>query len=186
MRPGEVAKLRWCDIDSNGPTVNGVPTWIYTVHAAKTAHHDHVTRYALPPAAQAILGEFPAVPTAHIFSPAGSMAERRQRLREARQSPPTRQMRDRDARPKPVYAPRWGVHEYRVAVERACRVAGVDRFTPHEVRHAFASWAANALGVMVASVALNHKNLATTQRYLHADPAAAFLAAAEVQKRVGG
>lgn len=186
MRPGEACALRWCDVDKKGPTVDQVPTWIYTVEGAKTAHHGHVTRYALPPAAQSILQDFPALPRAFVFSPAGRMADKRREQREARSTrvQPSQQRRDEAARHP--YAERWSVDGYRNAVEAACARAGVDRFTPHEIRHSFATWAAGTLGVMVAAVALNHRSPATTQRYLHGDPAAAFVAAAAVQKRVSG
>jgi integrase len=185
-RPGEAVAMKWGRIDRNGPVIDGTPTWVYTVEESKVAHHGLSVRYALPPAAQAILVDFPALPTAYIFSPGDSMTERRQRLRSARATPATRQMHERDRKARHDYAERWDVSAYRNAVEAACERAGVERFTPHEVRHAFATWAANVLGVMAASVALNHRNLSTTQRYLHADPAAAFVAAAAVQRRVGG
>jgi integrase len=45
----------------------------------------------------------------------------------------------------------------------------VRRFTPHEIRHGFVTRAARAYGVLAASAAANHKNISTTQGYLHAD-----------------
>ena len=184
MRPGEVCKLRGADIDKSGPVVDGVQVWIYNVNEGKTAHHGHVTRYALPPAAQAILAEFPAMPSAFVFSPAEAMAERRQQRRAARKSKVQPSQAQRDANARRDYAEVWTSTTYRHAVEDACQRAGVEPFTPHEVRHAFATWAAAALGVIAASVALNHRNLSTTQRYVHPDASLAFAAAAAVQRRV--
>lgn len=184
MRPGEACKLRFADIDRNGPVVDGVATWIYNVTDAKTAHHGHVTRYALPPAAQAILNEFPAMPSAFVFSPAEAMAERRQQRRALRKSKVQPSQAQRDANALRDYAEVWTSTTYRHAVEDACKRAGVEPFTPHEVRHAFATWAAAVLGVIAASVALNHRNLSTTQRYVHPDASLAFAAAAAVQRRV--
>lgn len=136
------------------------------------------------PARGSSLAEFPAMPSAFVFSPAEAMAERRQERRAARKSKVQPSQAQRDANARRDYADAWTSTTYRHAVEAACKRAAVEVFTPHEVRHAFATWAAAVLGVIAASVALNHRNLSTTQRYVHPDASLAFAAAAAVQRRV--
>lgn len=186
MRPGEVCALRWADISKAPIEGDTVGCWLYTVQAGKTSHRGHVTRYLLPPAAQKILEQFPATPLAYVFSPAAAMAERRQRLRAARKTPPTGQTLARDATADRDYATRWGINEYRHAVERAAKAAKVERFTPHELRTGFATWACNALSLSAAAAALNHRHLTTTQGYVKVRANDALAVAAAMQARVTG
>jgi len=174
MRPGEVCALRWEDIDQEPVTVDGVECWTYRVAMAKTAHHGHETEYALGPAAQAILQQFAAREEGHVFSPRQAMLDRHLELRAQRQTAPTQQMRDRDAKPGRAFRDRYTVDNYAQAVERAGQRTRVARFTPHEIRHGFVTRAARAFGVVAASAAANHRNIATTQGYLHAEREDAF------------
>jgi len=184
MRPGEVLQMRWADIDREPLEGDTSGAWLYVVPSAKTSHHGHTTRYVLPKAAQEILGRYPALPLANIFSPATAMAERRERRRAARQSKLTPSQRQRDANAKREYAETWDTHEYRRHVTRACDAAGIERFTPHEVRHGFVTWAANALSLGAAAAAANHRSVSTTQRYVHVSQADAITVAAAVQARM--
>jgi integrase len=151
MRPGDVCLMRWADIDKKGP--NG--TWVYTVEGAKTEHLGHVTRYLLGTAAQKILEQFPALPTAYIFSPAKRMAERHAAGRRSREP-----MRRR-------FNARWTTLAYRLHVKIAAAKAGVEDFTNHELRHTAVTVVTNEAGLAVASAAANHKDIATTSRYYH-------------------
>ena len=184
MRPGEVCAMRWGDIQKSPIPGDVTGSWIYLVPNGKTAHHGHVTRYVLPPAAQRVLEQFPALPLASIFSPASAMTERRTRLRAARKNKVQPSQRQRDADAPRDYASRWGLNEYRHAVERACLAAGIQRFTPHELRHGFVTWAANNLSLTAAAAAANHRNLTTTQGYVHIRQDDALAVAAAVQARV--
>lgn len=169
-RPGEVGALRWCDLDRNGPVVDGVQFWIYNVadEAAKTAHHGRGISYPVPPAAQAILSEFPGVGAGHVFSPAVSMAERGRARKTA-----------------PAFRGCWRTRAYRNAVIRAARAAGVPHFTPHEVRHGVITRVAELSGVLAAQRLAGHSSATTTARYLHAGDDLAFRALAAVAKRIG-
>ena len=53
-------------------------------------------------------------------------------------------------------------------VARVCREAGIERFSPHKLRHIFGT-RLNRDGASPFTVqyALNHKNIRTTQRYVH-------------------
>lgn len=164
-RPGEVAGMRWADIDKTPVVVDDVPLWTYRVAdpVAKTAHHGRSISYAIPPRAQAILAEFPAFPTALIFSPAQSIAER-----------------GRSRKTAPAFGPKWTARAYRNAVVRACVAAGVAYFTPHEVRHGAITRAAEQHGVLAAQRLANHSSAATTARYLHTTDDDAYRVAARI------
>lgn len=170
MRPGEICALRWADIDKNGPDGN----WIYTVVAPKTQHHGHATRYLIGERAQRILERFPALPTAFIFSPAKRMAERS----AARKRKPTH------PRPGPrrSFNNRWGTVAYRHHVIAACAAAGVEMFTPHELRHAAITRVIEVVGLTAASAVANHRDVAVTARYYHRGPGEALRAVAALNK----
>src|SRR5690606_14653697 len=99
MRPGEVCNIRWADIDETPVVVDDVPCWTYWPHTSKTEHRGVRASYPLAPRAQAILEPFRKLPTAFVFSPADAMHELGRRRRAARETPPTKQMRERDAAP---------------------------------------------------------------------------------------
>lgn len=164
-RPGEIAAMRWADIDKTPIVIDGVALWTYRVAASatKTAHHGRSITYPISPRAQAILTEFQAVPNALIFSPAQSMAER-----------------GRSRKTAPAFGPQWTARAYRNAVVRACELAGVPYFTPHEIRHGAITRAAEAHGVLAAQRLANHSSAATTARYLHTDDDAAYRVAARI------
>jgi integrase len=171
MRPGELLRLRWADIVKNPGHGEPDGWWLYYVDGGgKTAHHDHFARYMLPPGTHEILADYPASPLSWIFSPAAAMADRRAHRPSSRVSKVTPSQAARDRAAKRNYAERWGVNEYRRHVERACKIAGIPRFTPHEVRHGIATWMVENYGIHAAAVALNHRNISTTQAYLHATP----------------
>lgn len=164
-RPGEVAAMRWVDIDKTPVVVDGVTLWTYRVAeaAAKTAHHGRSISYPIPPRVQAILAEFSAFPNALIFSPAQSMAER-----------------GRSRKSAPAFGHMWTARAYRNAVVRACAAAGVAYFTPHEVRHGAITRAAEQHGVLAAQRLANHSSAATTARYLHTTDDDAYRVAARI------
>lgn len=60
----------------------------------------------------------------------------------------------------------------RRGVQNTFKLAGLEKASPHKLRHAFAT-AMNADGASVFTIqaALNHKSVATTQRYVHAGSA---------------
>ena len=81
MRPGEVCRMRACDLDTSGPV------WIYSPAGHKTDHHGIEHRIYLGPRAQQVLRPWlRANTTAYLFSPREAVEERqaeRRRLREA-------------------------------------------------------------------------------------------------------
>ena len=170
MRPGDVTSMRWQDISREPVDVDGTPCLIYTVAGGKTEHHGHETVYALGPKAQAILAEFtPTKPGAYVFSPKATMAWLHDQRRASRQTPVTDYTEARDATASREFGDRYSVPTYRQAVVRACAIAEVERFTPHEVRHGFVTRGARMFGAYAASSAANHSRVSTTEGYMHRD-----------------
>jgi integrase len=157
MRPGEVVQMRPIDIDMGG----GV--WLYRPASHKTAHHGKARVVAIGPRAQAVLR--PLLPRdlhAHVFSPAAEAAavlvngdtSRRGLRMEDRQRPP---------------GDRYNTGAYQHAVARACRRAGIEPWSPNQLRHTFATQVRRSDGLEAAQVALGHARLTTTQVYAERD-----------------
>lgn len=168
-RPGEVCGMRWADLDRAPVDVDGVTCWTFRVEGAKAEHHGRATIYAVPPSAQRVLEQFtPTKPGGYVFAPAATMHELHDVRRAARRTPPTKQMAERDAADRREFGDRYDAPTYRQAIERAIKKAGVERFTPHEVRHGAITRACARFGSLAASSFANHSNVQTTERYLHA------------------
>ncbi len=185
MRPGEVRQMRWMDIEKQ-PKNQPAGVWIYTVPRHKTERHGVKREIALVGEAQQILAGFPAAPAAFIFSPRVAMEELRAQRRALRKTPPTKQMRERDAKPRKPYGEQWSSSEYGRAVTRACKLAGVEYFSPHEARHGALTRVANMLGLAQAQALAGHTRATTTQRYVHADPAGIVDGALALQQKAIG
>lgn len=56
------------------------------------------------------------------------------------------------------------------AITRACKRAGVPRYTPHMIRHAVARWTREHCGLDIAQVLLGHSSSAMTEHYAPPDP----------------
>jgi integrase len=184
MRPGEVCNMRWQDIDETPVIVDGVPCWTYFLSSSKTEHHGVCASYPLAPRVQSILRRFRKPPEAFVFSPCDAMLDLGRKRRAERQTPPSKQMRERDAAPGREFRARYTTSVYRRAIERACKTAGVERFTPHPVRHTVITEVANdpALGFGAAGALANHRTAAATQVYVHPDRRHAYRAAVALDR----
>jgi integrase len=82
MRPGEVCRLRTCDVDTTGKV------WQYNPPRHKTSYLGHSRHIRIGPKAQAVLAPFlkPDL-QAFVFSPADAERERREALHRTRQTP---------------------------------------------------------------------------------------------------
>ena len=61
---------------------------------------------------------------------------------------------------------RWDVRAFRRAIHRACDDAGVERFSPNQLRHTFADVAeSRGLPLELVSKALGHAQVSTTEIY---------------------
>jgi len=116
------------------------------VRDAKNSHHGLDTSYAIPPKAQPLLEELSrGAPDGLVFTM------------------PTPSLEDRTGR-RP-----WTTIAYRERIQRACKKAGVEPFTGHEVRHAAITAACAKFGTFAAASYANHTKISTTEGYLHRD-----------------
>jgi integrase len=171
-RPGEICIVRTADIDASGPV------WTFRPTSHKTAHLGHQRTIYIGPKAQDVLRPFlkPLNPAAFIFSPREAQAERRQKMTEARETPlscgnvPGSNRKDN---PKRTPGDRYDVPAYRRAIARACKVAGVPSWHPHQLRHAAATEFRKTHGLEAAQVILGHKTMAVTEIYAEKNVAVA-------------
>jgi integrase len=163
-RPGEILMMRTADIDTGGPV------WTYKPVSHKTAHHGHQRTVYVGPKAQDVLRTFlkPLNAQAFIFSPKDAEAERRERQHSQRKTPlhyGNAPGSNRKAKPKRMPGERYDVAAYRRAIARACKIAGVPSWHPHQLRHAAATELRKTHGLEAAQVILGHKTMAVTEIY---------------------
>ena len=120
-RPGEICKLRPCDIDTSGKI------WFYCPAEHKTAHHGHDRKIYIGPKGQEVLRPFLLRPAeSYCFSPAEAEAERRAALHENRKIPlkygnvPGSNCKEKPKRKK---GDQYTVTSYRRAIERGIEAA---------------------------------------------------------------
>lgn len=123
---------------------------------------------ALGPEAQKILMPLLRVDGGYLISPRDAMAERNTAKRAARATPMTPSQRALDARnakKESSIGDNYGIDAYRNALHRACDRAGVERWSPHRLRHAKGTELAGSEGIEVARIALGLKDDRVTRRY---------------------
>lgn len=183
MRPGEVVQVRLADIELDGPD----GCWVFHPRTHKTEHKSRSRWVVLSARVQEILEPFISLDReALLFTPSRSEAERREMRRAARKSkvPPSqfaRELRCR-ANPRRYLRPAWTATSYLHAIYHACRVAGVENWSPGRLRHNFQDLAERKCGLEAASKALGHSQLGTTEHYrnrLDLDQAARAMRAVE-------
>ena len=157
MRPGEVVRMRACDLDI--PSSGQV--WTYRLSDHKTAHHGHKRLVYLGPRAQRVIRQFLSRKlTACLFSPAEAEAERLECRHAARATPLSCGNRPGTNRKrKPIRKPgeRFTVDSYRRAIARACQAAGVPSWSPNRLRHNAATFLRREYGIDVAQTILGHR-----------------------------
>lgn len=174
MRPGEVCAMRVGDFSYNGKLM------IYTLRGDKTDWRrdaNDLKRVPIGPKAQGVL--FPYLlekegdEDAYLFTPSDAMRDLALARRENRATPMTEQTRRRDALQKQDYAPCYGTPEYRRAIARACKRAGVQHWSPNQLRHLYATEIRAKYGLEASQVMLGHANANVTQIYAERDFATA-------------
>lgn len=174
-RPGEVCRMRGSEIHKEGSIRLGrrnlkIPrgVWLFVPSRAKKDKSGRATVYLLGPRAQAVLRPFLRDdPDAYLFDPRESRREWEAEKRAARKTPVQPSQADR-SKAKPLVQPgrAYTVASYDRAITRAARRAGVPHWTPHQVRHAFASRIERETDLMTASTMLSHEAPGTTLIYL--------------------
>jgi integrase len=154
MRVGEVCAMRADRIDRDPPGLDGV--WLYEPKLHKTAHHGHRRCVLFGAKAQGALTPFLCRPADRpLFSPLlAALAVEKAGGRRVGSRP----LRD-------AYTD-GGV---RRAIARACKLAGVPHWHPHQLRHAAATRIRSAAGLDVARAVLGHRTYLMTDEYAEAD-----------------
>lgn len=179
MRPAEVCELRPADIDRTESV------WRYRPQRHKLSHLGRERVVLVGPKAQEVLLPFLLRPAGSFcFSPAESVAEVRAARNAARRTPANHGNGvGSNRRRKPTRKPsdRYSTLAYSKAIKRAALKAGVEHWTPNQLRHAAATEARAKFGLEVAQQLLGHSLRATTERhYAEIDIAGAAAAIAKI------
>lgn len=176
MRPQEVRNLRACDLDMAGDV------WVYLPWTHKTEHHGHARRIAIGPRAQEALKPFLRhdEPTRYVFCPGDAVAS--YRAREGQGRGPGRGTPARDvARPTRAPGEQYSKDSYNWAIRKACIRAGVEPWSPNQLRHNCATRVRRLYGLDAAATVLGHRLGTVTEVYAEAD----FQKAIEVMRQIG-
>lgn len=187
MRPGEVTRMRGCDVEASGDV------WTYRPPRHKKSHLGHDRTIDLGPKAQAIVSKrLKPDLQAYLFSPADVDAERRAVLSEQRKTPlscgnrPGSNVKRRPGRKPGAF---YSVNTYRNAIARACDKADaaarkerqeagrpvkagevlIPRWHPNQIRHNAATAIRKAYGIEAARVVLGHESEDMTATYAERD-----------------
>jgi len=162
MRPDEVTIMRPGDIDRSGDI------WVYRPQRHKTEHHGIDKLILLGPKAQEVLSPWlERDPDAYLFSPKEVWeAKTASRRRDGKPARPRKRKRRHVARPPRDH---YNDEGYCQAVERACKRAGVPKWTPGRLRHNAGTKVRAKFGAEAAQLVLGHQNLSTTEIYAEKD-----------------
>lgn len=163
-RPGEVCLMRPADIDRSGEV------WVYTPehHKLDWRDDDEPRRLAIGPECQKLLVPYLLRhPKAYCFSPAEAVKEHNACRREERKTKlwPSHVKRQRKGSGGRKARERYDSVSYRRAIHRACKAAGIDQWSPNQLRHLRAGEIKERLGIEVAGAVLGHRHLKTTEIY---------------------
>ncbi len=198
MRPGELFGMRPCDLDRKGEL------WTFKPATHKSGWRGRERVVFLGPSAQGVLEPYLLLvadaPSSCVFSPARSMREHRDKLRDERTTAencgngPGSHVK---ARPRKVPRDRFDRNTFAEAIRRACsrafpepkKLKGKERrewrrinwWTPYRLRHAFATKLRKLYGLEAVQVALGHAKADVSQIYAERDESKAR----EVARKIG-
>jgi integrase len=177
MRPGEVFVMRGADLGRDGSN------WMYRPSSHKTAWRGKAREIVLGPKAREIVEGFARPdPAEFLFDPRESVAEHHERRSAARKSRPTPSETARRAiRPGVKHSRRYCGDSYRNAILRACEKAGIEPWSPNQLRHTAATEIRARYGLEAAQAVLGHARADVTQVYAERDLAKAH----EVMREIG-
>jgi integrase len=172
-RSGELALMRAVDIDTSGSI------WVFKPTQHKNRHRGHTRSIFIGPRGQDVLIPLLVARArdAYVFSPCESAQEYRDRRREARKTPASygnAPGTNRKTNPRRAPGEFFSRDAYRAAVVRACKQAGVPRWTPHQLRHSVGTWVRSEYGIEGAQIVLGHRKCDVTQVYSERDEAKAL------------
>ena len=179
MRPGEVIRMRLCDIDATGEV------WIYRPKKHKTRHRGKERVVAIGKRGQEVIKEFASGDvSAYLFSPAKAREERYAAMRAKRRTKvqPSQVYRRKEL-PKRTPGARYTPESYAQAVAKGIKRANKKRaadttaatteplahWHPNQLRHTFGTAVRRQFGVEGAQVTLGHSKADVTQVYAERD-----------------
>jgi integrase len=193
-RPDEVCSMRPANIRRSGrvevPSVGLVDLdeakcWVYTPEQHKGRSRRKPRWLVLGPLSQEVLRPFLDRPAdSYCFDPRETVAALRAEQREARiaaggGSGGSRKRATGGTTRTPTR--RYHPRSYAEAIARAAAKAGVEHWTPYQLRHAFAGEVDYAMGLDHAQAAMGHAGPDVTRRYAKRS----FRAAVEVATKTG-
>jgi integrase len=168
-RPGEVCNLTVSDIDMRGEV------WSALLVEHKTAYIGKRREILIGPRAQGIIRPYlNRHKDAAVFSPRDSEKIRRKEQRRERKtklypSHVTHMNRKRKAKPKRTAGEFYSTDSYRRAIRRACEKAGIEPWTPNQLRHSAGTELRRRFGLEAAQVVLGHQSADITEIYAERD-----------------
>jgi integrase len=178
-RPGEICDIRPGDINRK------VDPWEYVPQSHKTEHHDRPRVIFIGPKAQKILLPYLLrAADAYCFSPREAESKRRAAQHEARRTPMScgnRPGSNRKARPRRSAGEKYDCRSYGRAIRRAAAAAKVGTWSPHRLRHTFATEVRKQFGLEAVQVCLGHAAAQVSEIYAERD----FAKAANVARQIG-
>lgn len=165
-RPGEITAVRPMDVDQSSTV------WVYRPDSHKTEHHERDRVIFLGPKAQTILEKYlRREADAFCFSPRESEELRRAEASKRRKTPLKYGNRRRSAHPDAKRRPsdRYTTDSYRRAIQRACEKAGIEKWSPNQIRHSTGTEVRRTHGLEAAQTVLGHASADVTQIYAERD-----------------
>lgn len=189
MRPGEVARMRACDINMTRDD------WLYTPAQHKNTYRGQKLQYWIVNRAKEIISKFLTTnPQAYLFRPCDADAERRERQSRERTTPLScgnRRGTNRKQNPKKKPGEFYSTIAYHHAIQRGCAKAfpwpelagrkikdlspeelarfkawtAAHSFHPHQIRHTFATKVREKCGLEATQAAMGHRSVMATQIY---------------------
>jgi len=160
MRPGEVTIIRSCDIDMSGSL------WVYRPYRHKTDYLGHERIITIGPRAKEILRPFLLHDlNAYIFSPRRAQDERRANTTGIHR----KATRTRKRNPRKSPGLKYTTQTYGRAIRYACGKAGIEVWSPNQLRHAAATRIRRDHGIEASRIILGHRSLNVTEIYAEVD-----------------
>lgn len=178
-RPGEICDIRPGDIDCTGDV------WAYVPGSHKTEHRGRSRVIFVGAQGQQILLPYlRRAADAYCFSPRDSEIKRRAIQHEARKVPLScgnRPGTNRKAKPRRTAGEKYDSNSYGCAIRRAAVAAGIAKWSPHRIRHTFATEVRKRFGLEAVQVCLGHSNASVSEIYAQRD----FAKASQIALQIG-
>lgn len=171
--------MRPCDIN------RAADPWEYVPGSHKTEHHERPRIIFIGPRTRQLLLPYLLRPAdAYCFSPREAEDQRRAAMHDARTTPLScgnRPGTNRQAKPRRKAGEKYDRSSYARAVRRAAKKAGVGTWSPHRLRHTFATEVRKTYGLEAVQVCLGHSQATVSEIYAERD----FAKAASVMRQIG-